>query len=183
MKKWHRSEASPIASTLYYVQTFAKILLAGVLLWAGYEWNLGTKVLNPFVPTLTGAAKVLSEHPLIDGHNDLLILIRYMYRNRIYDDDFTKPFENGGMIGHFDLPRSDAAQLGGTFWSAFVSVSEKILWNCTESSNFLKSWSVSQAINSSEGDPRSIICSFLTTVSSIESDKKPRYIRRFTVLT
>lgn len=68
----------------------------------------------------TRAAKVLSENPLIDGHNDLLILLRRTYNGHIYDEKFTRPFEQGGMVGHFDLPRADAGQLGGSFWSAFV---------------------------------------------------------------
>jgi membrane dipeptidase len=75
---------------------------------------------NPFSPRLTGAAKVLSENPLIDGHNDLLILLRMIYGNHIYGDNFTKPMEEGGLLGHFDFPRAKAGQLGGTFWSAFV---------------------------------------------------------------
>ena len=75
---------------------------------------------NPFAPKLSGAAKVLSENPLIDGHNDLLILLRTLYDNHIYGSNFTKPMEEGGLLGHFDFPRAKAGQLGGTFWSAWV---------------------------------------------------------------
>ncbi|KAK4615603.1 Dipeptidase aclJ [Fulvia fulva] len=71
-------------------------------------------------PSLSGAEKVLAENPLIDGHNDLLILLRAKYGNQIYDKNFTKPFEDGGMIAHFDLPRADEGKIGGTFWSAWV---------------------------------------------------------------
>ncbi|KXS95564.1 hypothetical protein AC578_5255 [Pseudocercospora eumusae] len=69
---------------------------------------------------LATAHKILKENPLIDGHNDLLILIRALYNNHIYQSNFTKPFEEGDFTGHFDLPRADAGQLGGSFWSAWI---------------------------------------------------------------
>lgn len=69
---------------------------------------------------LATAHKILKENPLIDGHNDLLILIRSLYNNHIYQKNFTKPFEEGGFTGHFDLPRAEAGQLGGSFWSAWI---------------------------------------------------------------
>ncbi|KAG9229487.1 membrane dipeptidase-like protein [Amylocarpus encephaloides] len=64
--------------------------------------------------------RILADTPLIDGHNDLAILIRFLYNNRIYDDKFTKPFEDGGMYAHVDLPRLKEGKNGGAFWSAFV---------------------------------------------------------------
>ncbi|KAK4951831.1 hypothetical protein LTR10_009751 [Elasticomyces elasticus] len=88
--------------------------LIGLWLWTG-GW-----LTNLHSSTKHGVDKILSETPLIDGHNDLLILLRAVYGNRIYDKNFTKPFETGGMVGHFDLPRADAGQIGGTFWSAWV---------------------------------------------------------------
>lgn len=64
--------------------------------------------------------KLLARHPLIDGHNDLLILIREVYGNKIYNDNFTTPFERGTMVAQFDLPRAEQGKMGGAFWSAFV---------------------------------------------------------------
>ncbi|PQE17832.1 membrane dipeptidase protein [Rutstroemia sp. NJR-2017a WRK4] len=64
--------------------------------------------------------RILTDTPLIDGHNDLAILIRFAYNNHIYDDKFKNLFENGGMTGHVDLPRLKAGKNGGAFWSAFV---------------------------------------------------------------
>lgn len=75
---------------------------------------LGLRTVSP------DAHQILAEHPLIDGHNDLLILLRAVYGNKIQDSNFTDPFENGGMKGQFDLPRADKGQLGGSFWSAFM---------------------------------------------------------------
>lgn len=57
---------------------------------------------------------------LTDGHNDLAIMIRFLYQNQIYDENFTKPFTEGGMYGHVDLPRLKDGKVGGSFWSAFV---------------------------------------------------------------
>lgn len=68
----------------------------------------------------TQAQDILDKHPLIDGHNDLLILLRVAYHNKINGDNFTKAFEEGGLAGHLDVPRLKQGQQGGAFWSAFV---------------------------------------------------------------
>jgi len=75
---------------------------------------------NSPTPRLTGAAKILAENPLIDGHNDLLILLRAYYGGHIYNENFTKSFEEGGLPGEFDVPRLETGQMGGAFWSAFT---------------------------------------------------------------
>jgi membrane dipeptidase len=56
----------------------------------------------------------------VDGHNDLALMIRFIYDNHIYDSNFTGPFENGGLPFHVDLPRLKAGSVGGAFWSAYV---------------------------------------------------------------
>ncbi|KAF2015839.1 hypothetical protein BU24DRAFT_422140 [Aaosphaeria arxii CBS 175.79] len=66
------------------------------------------------------ANKILSENPLIDGHNDLLISIRVRYKNHVNSPEFKDMFENGGLPQHVDLPRLDEGKSGGAFWSAFV---------------------------------------------------------------
>lgn len=48
-------------------------------------------------------------------------MIRYLYRNQIYDVNFTDAFENGGMRLHVDLPRLKKGRVGGAFWSAYVA--------------------------------------------------------------
>lgn len=67
---------------------------------------------------------MLSENPLIDGHNDLLMLARFAYNGHVEGANFTNDIENGGMAGHFDFPRAKAGRVGGTFWSAFVPCPE-----------------------------------------------------------
>jgi membrane dipeptidase len=92
---------------------FFGICLAVFFVW----WGSPDFVLRP---EKTGVAKILSENPLIDGHVDFLIFIRALFKNRIYDENFTEPFEKGGLPGHVDVPRIESGMIGGTFWSAWV---------------------------------------------------------------
>ena len=76
---------------------------------------------------------------MLDGHNDLAIMIRFFYRNKIYDKNFRERFEHGGLEFHVDIPRLRDGKSGGkyylgstdychtdyllylgAFWSAFV---------------------------------------------------------------
>ena len=78
----------------------------------------------PSHPSLTlreRALQILGETPLIDGHNDLAIFLRYAYKNRLHTSTFHDHFENGNMERQVDLPRLREGRVGGTFWSAFVS--------------------------------------------------------------
>ncbi|KAI0600511.1 membrane dipeptidase-domain-containing protein [Biscogniauxia sp. FL1348] len=68
--------------------------------------------------------RILSETPLIDGHNDLAIFIRYMYNNHIYQENFTKPFEEGRLPMHTDLHRLRQGLNGGAFWSVYTPCPE-----------------------------------------------------------
>jgi membrane dipeptidase len=49
-----------------------------------------------------------------------MILIRVLYKNRIYNNSFTYLFENGGLPGQVDLPRLQSGKVGGAFWSAYM---------------------------------------------------------------
>ena len=69
--------------------------------------------------SLSRARRILEHYPLIDGHNDLLIALRGHYGNHIYDNDFRQRFENGSLIGQFDLVKAKEGRYGGAFWSAF----------------------------------------------------------------
>lgn len=90
------------------------LFLATALLYTTLASSLITR------SSSSSADKILAKHPLIDGHNDLLILIRALYGNKIYGSNFTQPFEHGNMTGQFDLPRAVEGRMGGTFWSAWV---------------------------------------------------------------
>ncbi|RMD43922.1 hypothetical protein DV735_g1193, partial [Chaetothyriales sp. CBS 134920] len=63
---------------------------------------------------------ILKETPLIDGHIDLAILIRAVYKNKIHTEEFRSRFEDGGLSLNVDLPRLDSGLVGGALWSAFV---------------------------------------------------------------
>lgn len=63
---------------------------------------------------------ILDGTPLIDGHNDLAIFVRWMYQNKLHGE-FKNKFEKGGAGGDVDLPRLHNGQVGGSFWSAFVA--------------------------------------------------------------
>ncbi|KAK8067129.1 Dipeptidase sirJ [Apiospora hydei] len=64
--------------------------------------------------------KILTSTPLIDGHDDFPLLVRYMYDNHIYSPNFTKPFSTTGLPMHVDLPRLRAGLNGGAFWSVYA---------------------------------------------------------------
>jgi membrane dipeptidase len=122
-EKNHGSEngfADNHARSFPSTKTVLKSIVAGMLVLVGFAWQSGYMTVNIPTPKLTGAEKVLRENPMFDGHNDLLILIRGIWDNHIYNDNFTRPMEEGGMLGQFDFPRADAGLLGGTFWSAWV---------------------------------------------------------------
>ena len=77
----------------------------------------------PSRPSMTireRAQKILDETPLIDGHNDLAIFVRFAYKNKIHTPNFVSKFEDGGMEMNVDLPRLHEGKVGGAFWSAFV---------------------------------------------------------------
>ncbi|KAL1304879.1 hypothetical protein AAFC00_003801 [Neodothiora populina] len=99
-------------SFLHYA-VFTTLLIAAVCMYC-----LG--LLPDGYSTLSAAERVLVKHPLIDGHNDLMILLRFANRDHIYTPEFKDKFENGGMLGHVDIPRLEAGRVGGSFWSAFV---------------------------------------------------------------
>lgn len=77
---------------------------------------------RPKVPTAIAdrVDRILTENPLLDGHNDFAIRIRSIYNNNIYDAKFTQAFKKGGLQSHVDLPRLKAGKVGGAFWSAYV---------------------------------------------------------------
>lgn len=81
--------------------------------------------LPPKVLTVEERVKeILTYTPLIDGHNDLPILIRFLYGNHINNETFQTPFETGKSPGHVDLTRLREGMNGGAFWSVF--------WECPD---------------------------------------------------
>lgn len=63
------------------------------------------------------ARKVLSESPLIDGHNDL----PWAIRNHAAAPHDVEAYDLRGRVpGHTDLARLRQGQLGGQFWSVYI---------------------------------------------------------------
>jgi membrane dipeptidase len=67
-------------------------------------------------PSLERVTALLRDHPLIDGHNDLLWEAR---KQTGYDFD-RLDLEAGTTTTHTDLPRMRAGGMGGQFWSVWV---------------------------------------------------------------
>ena len=116
--------ASPLRNILTIFAIVVGFALAVSLLIAG-RYNApdqAPEVGPPKMPATIAdrVDRILTENPLLDGHNDLAIMIRYLYNNNIYDANFTQAFNKGGMRFHVDLPRLKAGKVGGAFWSAFV---------------------------------------------------------------
>jgi hypothetical protein len=74
------------------------------------------------------ARRLLSEFPLIDGHNDLPMQLRQHFQNQIYDK--TRCDFRNGMFTHTDLIKLQQGKLGGQFWSVYVQCKpENTNWN------------------------------------------------------
>ena len=108
---------------------FSTVVLFALIIAVTSDRGLGLGQLAPEpVPHPPGNAtaieqrvfKILEETPLIDGHNDLAIYLRFAYKNQIHSKTFKDRFENGGLGSNVDLPRLRTGRVGGAFWSAFV---------------------------------------------------------------
>lgn len=77
-------------------------------------------------------AAILKDTPLLDGHDDLAILLRYAYGNDIKDPEFREKFEKGGLRGHVDIPKLRDGMVGGGFWSAFVGCPKNASWDFSD---------------------------------------------------
>lgn len=76
-------------------------------------------VLDESDPIAARAARLMSEVPLIDGHNDLPWKYRALVKNDVDALDITKRDDRL----HTDLPKIREGKLGGQFWSVYVPVS------------------------------------------------------------
>ncbi len=76
----------------------------------------GTETTSDSSPSLDRVTALLREHPLVDGHNDLLWEAR---KQTGYDFD-RLDIEAGTTTTHTDLPRLRAGGVGAQFWSVWV---------------------------------------------------------------
>jgi membrane dipeptidase len=87
---------------------------------------------NPSHSITERVDKILRDTPLIDGHDDLAIFLRFAYKNHLHTDKFRKDFREGGMKMHVDLPRLKKGKVGGAFWSAFVPCPKNASWDFSD---------------------------------------------------
>ncbi|KAI9664959.1 MAG: hypothetical protein M1821_006407 [Bathelium mastoideum] len=99
---------------------FLGTLFLTLIVGSYYLIPLITVIPTSFLSIEQRAHRILTENPLIDGHNDLLIFLRFLNGNHVYSQDFKQKFEQGGLEYHVDLPRIKQGKMGGAFWSAFV---------------------------------------------------------------
>ncbi|KAI9531854.1 dipeptidase 1 (renal) [Dissostichus eleginoides] len=66
-------------------------------------------------PYMTRALQLMSETPLIDGHNDLPWQLRIRFNNELNKVDL-----NTLDTTHTNIPKIKEGRLGAQFWSAFV---------------------------------------------------------------
>jgi len=106
-----------------------KMTLLGLLGIFCLHTHVLSKSLNPgnwSLATLNRVNRLLSEYPVIDGHNDFPMGLRYLLKNDLnqlnFDHDLTQeePWASY-WANHIDLPRMRQGQMGGQFWSAFIS--------------------------------------------------------------
>ncbi|KAJ6602203.1 renal dipeptidase family [Mycena sp. CBHHK59/15] len=64
---------------------------------------------------MRAALRILENSPVIDGHIDLPILLRFAFANNVSAVDLSKEF-----VGHVDIPRLREGKVGGFFWSVYV---------------------------------------------------------------
>lgn len=60
--------------------------------------------------------------PLIDGHNDMPIFLRFFYRGQLAKVDL-----NDRLFAHTDIPRLRQGKMGAQFWSIFTACPESKL--------------------------------------------------------
>lgn len=117
------SALSTICSIFTFVVLFAFIASIALPLGASGGNNQPSPEPVPGhpLPTINERVdEILKNTPLIDGHNDLAIFLRFAYKNQIHTTKFHDKFEKGGMEMHVDLPRLRKGKVGGALWSAFV---------------------------------------------------------------
>lgn len=86
--------------------------------------------LNPQLPPQTQedrlnvVRRLLKEHPLIDGHNDLPWNLRKFVHNKIFNLNLSALIDeepwSKSQWSHTDIPRLRQGLLGAQFWSAYV---------------------------------------------------------------
>ncbi|KAL6112981.1 dpep1 [Pungitius sinensis] len=78
-------------------------------------WISSSVVTSAQDPYMDRALKLMSETPLIDGHNDLPWQLRLQFNNQLSNVDL-----NTLETTHTNIPKIKEGRLGAQFWSAYV---------------------------------------------------------------
>ncbi|XP_053174463.1 dipeptidase 1 [Scomber japonicus] len=78
-------------------------------------WVMSCVITSAEDPNMTRAVKLMSETPLIDGHNDLPWQLRKQFNNQLNKVDL-----NTLSTTHTNIPKIKEGRLGAQFWSAYV---------------------------------------------------------------
>jgi membrane dipeptidase len=108
---------------LFAIVVFFALVIASLRPGVGRDDEPFHPVPGPGRPARTieqRVSTILHNTPLIDGHNDLAMFLRFAYQNKLHTKTFRERFEKGKMEMNVDLPRLREGKVGGTFWSAFV---------------------------------------------------------------
>ncbi|KAJ6438684.1 peptidase M19, renal dipeptidase [Purpureocillium lavendulum] len=116
-KPTRRFSPSGLALFLIFVLVFIGIPRHHV---TRYYHSASSHVCHKVMSVEQRAHRILDENPLIDGHVDLAIALRYLYGNHIDNAKFIESFKNGTTPGHVDLLRLRHGQAGGVFWSVYA---------------------------------------------------------------
>jgi membrane dipeptidase len=117
-----KSALSTICS-LFGLVVFFALVIAALSPRGGRDNEPSHPLPEPRRPARTieqRVSMILQNTPLVDGHNDLAMFLRFAYKNKLHTKTFRERFENGEMEMNVDLPRLREGKVGGAFWSAFV---------------------------------------------------------------
>ena len=96
--------------------------------------------------TMDRVKKLLTNHPVVDTHNDYPVLIRWEHENNLYQEEFDTDLLKKlphYWSNHCDLPRMRKGHVGGQFWSAWMdcnSSSSDAVQLFLEQVDIIKQW-------------------------------------------
>ncbi|XP_071957861.1 dipeptidase 1-like [Antedon mediterranea] len=76
---------------------------------------------------LKHAQDLMTETPLVDGHNDLPWHLKYRVNNQLENDtsNLNNNLKGKFAVSHTDIPRLRAGKVGAQFWSVYTSCSSQ----------------------------------------------------------
>ena len=95
--------------------------LIGLLVLACLPAAAATEDNADYLPRIE---RILSEVPLVDGHNDIPFGYKRRVNNQLEKMDFSTDLSQAEKPTHTDLPRLRKGLVGGQFWSVYIPITE-----------------------------------------------------------